>query len=400
MLLNNKVIIFLGNARFDGEIKSTSFFIAQNLAKNNKVYFVDYPFTWKDYFVTSFNTKELRRRKRKFSPFSDGRIQTKTKNLEILVTIPVLPINFIPEGRLFRKLLSFNQTVIARRLKNLIKNEHITDFIYINAFNFHYPDIAKIIKPRLSVYQCVDPMIVPYDMKHGILSENQLVKESDVVICTSRALYEEKRTENKCTYFVPNGTDIKVSSSEAVTTPLSPKLASLPSPIVGYLGTIERRIDYVMIQEVIKANPEKSFVFAGPVSPGFVPDGLYNLANVYFLGPIAHDEVEQVINSFDVAIIPFKKDEVSKTIFPIKLFEYLSAGKAVVATDFNDDLQEYTDDSVQYCKDAVSFSAAIKYSLENDSEERKQVRRVLAKNNTWEIRAEEISKILYTHLKR
>jgi teichuronic acid biosynthesis glycosyltransferase TuaH len=399
MLLKNKVIIFLGNARFDGDIKSTSFFIAQNLAKYNKVFFIDYPFTLKDYFKTSYNTKELKVRKQKFSLFSDGRIRTKMKNLEIIVTPPVLPINFLPEGAIFRGLLDFNQSIIARRLRKILRKENISEFIYINAFNFHYPDIAKRIKPILSVYQCVDPMIVPYDMKHGIQSENELVKKSDLVICTSKALYIEKSSQNSKTYFVPNGTDLNSTSVVNTSFSLHEKLKNISRPLIGYLGTIERRINYELITDVIMLNPDKSFVFAGPVSDGFVPEAIYKLKNVYFLGTIAHHDVEQIISNFDIAIIPFKKDEVSKTIFPIKLFEYLSAGKPVVATDFNEDLKDYTEDRVAYCGTATSFSNALNEALNGDSETEKEYRRQLAKKNTWEVRAAQFAEILSAHLK-
>jgi glycosyltransferase involved in cell wall biosynthesis len=399
MLLKNKVIFFLGNARFDGNIKSTSFFIAQNLAKHNKVYFIDYPFTLKDYFRTSFNTKELKLRKQKFSFFSNGRLSTKIENLEIVVTPPVLPINFIPEGRIFRGLLNLNQLIIARRLKKILREEKISEFIYINAFNFHYPDIAEKIKPTLSVYQCVDPMIVPYDMKHGIYSENQLVKKSDLVICTSKALYLEKSSQNSNTYFVPNGTDLNPTSVKNAYFGLHEKLKSISGPLIGYLGTIERRINYELIADVIMLNPDKSFVFAGPVSEGFVPEAFYKFKNVHFLGAIAHQEVEQIISNFDVAIIPFKKDEVSKTIFPIKLFEYLSAGKAVVATDFNEDLKDYTEDYVAYCGTATSFSNALNEFLKQDGEDEKKQRRQLAQKNTWEVRAAQFAEILSSHFK-
>jgi teichuronic acid biosynthesis glycosyltransferase TuaH len=398
MLLKDKVIIFLGNARFDGNIKSTSFFIAQNLAKNNKVFFIDYPFTVKDYFKTSYDTEELKLRKRKFSLFSDGRIKTKFKNLEIIVTPPIIPINFLPEGAIFRKLLELNQHIIARRINKILEAEKISKFIYINAFNFHYPGIASRIKPTLSVYQCVDPMIVPYDMKHGIASENLLVRHSDVVVCTSKALYLEKLKQNENTYFVPNGTDLNPAKLMNTPIKIHEKLRGIPRPLIGYLGTVERRIDYALTAEVILLNADKSFIFAGPVSDGFVPEEFYKFQNVYFIGPIAHQEVEQVISNFDVAIIPFKKDEVSKTIFPIKLFEYLSAGKSVIATDFNEDLEDYTEGQVSYCRNAEQFSNSLNEALANDNEDIKEQRRQLAQKNTWDVRASQFSEILSSHL--
>lgn len=400
MILKNKIIVFLGNTRVDSPIKATSLFIARNLSKDNKVFFIDYPLTLKDYFNQS-NTKEMKERKSKFSIFSDGLLDTDLPNLKIVITPPVLPINFLPEGPIFRSLLKINEAIIGMRLKKIFKKEGIKDFIYINSFNFHYPDIADIIKPTLTVYHCVDPMIIPYDMKHGIISENKLVKESDLVVCTSKALYLEKKQLNEHTYFIPNATDSDISRKALDPDMLiHEKIKDLPGPIIGYLGTIERRINYDLVEEIALANKDKTFVFAGPVLDNYVPESLYKIPNVHFIGAVSYPEVPQMIKGFDVAIIPFKKDDVSNTIFPIKLFEYLSAGKPVVVSNFNDDLKDFTNDVVDYCADADSFTNSINKTLNNNGPLKIGERQALAKQNTWEKRSEAISEILNGHLEQ
>ncbi|WP_442588347.1 glycosyltransferase [Pedobacter sp. AW31-3R] len=398
MILKNKVIVFLGNTRYDSPIQATSLFIARNLSKYNKVFFIDYPFTMKDYFDYK-RTDKLKDREGKFSLSSDGLMDTDLPNLKIVITPPVLPINFLPEGRIFRFLLKINEQLIASRLKHIFKKQGIKDFIYINSFNFHYPEVVKGLNPSLKIYHCVDPIIVPYDKKHGLISETQLLKDSDLVICTSKALYNEKKLANSNTYFVPNATDSTVGQlSLAAGLPDHERVAGLKKPIIGYLGTIERRINYDLLEKVILAHPDKSFVLAGPVSEGFLPDSFKSYPNVHVIGSVPYDEVPQMIKSFDVAIIPFKKDEVSNTIFPIKLFEYMSAGKPVVASDFNEDLKDFTRNSVEYCGDASSFSRAINSALLNDSEVKIEERKALAKENTWEQRSEQISEIIGLHL--
>lgn len=400
MILKNKIIIFLGNTRFDGPIKSTSLFVARNLAKENKVFFIDYPFTLKDYF-NYVKLDGLKERKKKFSIFSDGVMDTDLPNLKIVITSPVLTINFLPEGLIFRSFLKINEEIIGLRLKKIFNKEKIKDFIYINSFNFHYPNIAKIIKPKLTVYHCVDPMIIPYDMKHGIKSENQLVKESDLVICTSKALYKEKKNINGFTYFVPNATDSNHNLMEkALSSSIHDKLKNIIGPIIGYLGTIERRIDYDLVQKIITANPDKFFVFAGPIDYGYVPKSIFEFPNIRFVGTISYEEVPQMINSFDVAIIPFKKDAVSQTIFPIKLFEYLNEGKPVVMTNFNTDLKDFTGNLIEYCTDEASFTTAIDNALKNNSSEKIKERKALASQNTWEKRTDEISHIINSHLEK
>ncbi|MDB5115987.1 MAG: glycosyl transferase group 1 [Mucilaginibacter sp.] len=399
MVLKNKVIVFLGNTHFDGAIKATSVFLAREMAVQNKVFFIDYPLTLKDLFTPN-NPDDLEISKKKSHIFSGGLIDTDLPNLKIIITPPVIPINFFPEGKIFRAFLKVNEAIISHRINAILKKEGITDFIYINSFNFHYPHIAKLIKPSISIYQCVDPMIIPYDMKHGIISESELVKESDLVICTSRALYNEKKQLNSKTYFVPNAADVDHCSLELhPDLPIHEKLKDLPKPIIGYLGTIERRIDYELLLNIIAASPNKTFVFVGPVWESYVPEELFNAPNARFIGPVPYDEMPQIIKGFDVAIIPFKKDEVSKTIFPLKLFEYLSAGKPVVATDFNDDLKEYTGDMIKYCSDADSFIQSINEELKNDSPVKMQQRLALAKENTWENRSDKIEEIINSHLK-
>lgn len=400
MVLKNKTIVLLGNTRFDSPIKATSLFIARKLAKENKVYFIDYPFTLKDYFNSvDLDSEQLKQRKQKFSLFSDGLLKTDIENLKIVITPPVIPINFLPEGRFFRILLRINEKIISTRLKKIFNNNNVKDFIYINSFNFHYPRIATKISPTLTVYHCVDPMIVPYDMKHGLKSEQILVKESDLVICTSKALYTEKKSINKDTYFVPNASDFDFSKKEnSSSNSIHKKLLNFNGPIIGYLGTIERRIDYVFVEKVAHLNPDKVFIFAGPVSRDQIPDSFFDVPNIHVIGPIPYTEVPQMISSFDIAIIPFKKDEVSNTIFPIKLFEYLSAGKPVVVTNFNTDLKDYTDNQVDFCNDPASFSDSINAALQSNTQLKIENRIALAQKNSWDERANQIAEIINSHL--
>jgi teichuronic acid biosynthesis glycosyltransferase TuaH len=159
-------------------------------------------------------------------------------------------------------------------------------------------------------------------------------------------------------------------------------------------------MDYDLLKKVILANPGKNFAFVGPVSREFVPDWFFTAGNVHFPGSIDYEDMPAVIKGFDVALIPFKKDEVSSSIFPLKLFEYLGAGKPVVAIDFNPDLKEFTRGTVTFCENPESFSEAVNDALQTDNAEKRKNRVTIAAENTWENRIETIADIIHYHLEQ
>ena len=399
MKLTNQYIFILGTTKFDNPYESASYTIAKYLAKDNYVFYIENPFTWKDYF--QFRKKdEFVRRKDYFSPASDGILSTQIPNLSVIITPLLLSINFLPDGKIYRRLLKINESIIAERIKKVISKKKIEQIIYINSFNFHYPSVSDSLNPLLAAYHCVDPLILPFDRKHGVISEQTLLKKSDIVICTSKQLFHEKKELNKNTFFIPNAADIS-HSGKALDSHLKvhPSILHLKKPVIGYLGNIERRIDFSLIRKVALQNPDKSFVFAGPMSMEFIPEWFLNTANIHTTGRFDYDQLPAILKGFDVAIIPFKKDEVSNTIFPLKLFEYLGAGKPVISTNFNPDLQEFTKGTVTYCSDADEFSAAINEEVTNNTPEKMEARLLIAKDNTWEKRITELSSLLNSKIK-
>lgn len=398
--LSGETIIILALSRFDSAIQSTSYTIAKELAKNNRVFYVDNPYTINEYFKLK-STTAVKLRKPLFSYFSAGLLDSGCPTLKIIVTPVVLSLHFLPEGKLYRKLLKVNEWLAARRIKKIIAKENIENFIYINSANFHFPNLGLYFNPSLKVYHCVDPVFTGFDRKHGLVSEPKLIRNTDLVICTSKQLQEEKKVLNQNTYFIPNAADITHSSKAlADNLVVHPCLKEVKKPVIGYFGSIERRIDYELLKEVIVKNTDKSFVFAGPIIEEDVPEWFYNQPNIQLTGALPYPEMPALIKGFDVAVIPFKRDEVSRTIFPLKLFEYLGAGKSVVSTNFNPDLKDFTGDTISYCKDAKSFSAAIEYELINNSQQKIKERIAIATENTWVKRAQEISELLAGQLKK
>ncbi len=393
MSLEGKNIIMLSLFRYDAEIESTGMTVARHLADHNTVYYVDHPFTLND-ALKQRNSVSFKRRKRYFSWFSDGVAETAVPNLKVVIPPLLLPINFLSEGWFYRRLLGVNEWLIRGRLRRLIKDRKLGEFVFINAFNFHYPGVADGLEAGVTMYYCLDPVAGSFDGRHGPYSERLIVKKSDLVVCSSKQLYREKLRLNAQTYFVPNAADV-THSGKALSKELavSPKIDRLPKPVIGYFGNIEKRIDYELMKRVILMNPSLSFAFVGPRNSD-VPTWFCELSNAYFPGSVPYEDMPSVIKGFDVALIPFRKDARSATVFPLKLFEYLGAGKPVVSTDFNPDLSEVTEGLVVYCSTAEDFSHAIRDALVSNTSASEASRIALAKKHTWESRVQVISELI------
>ncbi|MFC0320198.1 glycosyltransferase [Olivibacter oleidegradans] len=391
MKLKGKIIVILSYMRFDG-LASTNLTIAKYLSNENAVYYVDHPYTWRDYFFSDKANSSFKCRKPFFSWFSKKVLML--EKLRLIIPSPVLPINWLPEGPVYRFFLKLNEKMIVRKIRAVLEKDGVTNYIFINSWNFHYPNIGRYLKADLYVYHCVDPLITPYDKKHGETSEKILVTESDVVICTSRALEREKKLLNRHTFFIPNAADLvlyyqknrgKIVKHPAVNT--------IPYPRVGYIGAVERRLDFDLLYKVATKNSDMQFVFVGPVSHDVVPKWFFGQPNVHVIPAIRYEEVPACIASFDICIIPFKKDEVSDTIFPLKLFEYLGMGKPVVSTDFNLDLQEFTGNVVRFAACDIGFSDQLKEALINPQKGLEK-RLHIAAQNTWQQRVSQFGDLV------
>ena len=126
---------------------------------------------------------------------------------------------------------------------------------------------------------------------------------------------------------IPNGVDIKLFSKAM-------KTLSSHNPIIGYVGKIQDRVDFGLIEHCVKLFPSYIFKFIGPVYTQHkaVKKLKTKYNNVIFTGDIKYQDLPAAMKDIDIAIIPHKVNQFTNSMNPLKLYEYLAAGKPVVST--------------------------------------------------------------------
>lgn len=163
--------------------------------------------------------------------------------------------------------------------------------------------------------------------------EMELLNSTNQVFIHSPALMEKKGHFNPHTLFVPNGVDF---NAYAAPSPEPADLAAIPHPRIGYTGVIKPQLDWKLLTTLVETHPEWSFVFVGPVHHDAATretiGALDARPNVHFLGEKTVWELTAYPQHFDVCIMPYRRNDYTKYIFPLKLNEFLASGRPVVGT--------------------------------------------------------------------
>ncbi|MFH1279168.1 MAG: glycosyltransferase [Candidatus Eisenbacteria bacterium] len=232
---------------------------------------------------------------------------------------------------------------------------------------------------------------------HG---ERELMKRVDQVFIHSPALLEKKGDVNPRTERAPNGVDF-----DAYRKPREEPedLAPIPRPRIGYVGWLKRQLDWPLIERLVDARKEWSFVFVGPAAPhDEVRESVERLAarpNVRFLGGKPVDQLPAYSRHFDVGVMPYRSDEYTRYIYPLKLHEFLATGNPVVATRIRS-LEEFSR-VVLLAETPEEWIAAIEASLEGagpGAEERRAARLEVAREHDWGVIAGRIAVTLARRL--
>jgi len=385
-------IICFSISRSDAPISSPGFSLAKEFSKSHRVFYIDHPYSWKD-LLTEWNTPAVKER-RKYWFGNSSPFKTYSSNLTVVTTPLTLPINFLPEGNLYNRLSSLNDKLIFDLIRRLKKQFLIKDYIFINFFDpFFCRMFPSDILPWKFVYQSMDAISeVAYTARHGVRLENDVIRKADITFCTSTGLLELHKEKAPNVMLLPNGVDQSVFSADVMKTP--GELRGISKPVIGYIGSIEYRMDFELLQSVVQSLPSYQFFFIGPVNEkGSAIDGLRRCKNVYFLGSRPQAELPAYLSHFDATIIPFKCNNLTSKIYPLKVNEYLMAGKPVVSTNFSRDISSFAP-QVYIAENPIDFAGELTRAVNEDDKVKAGCRIAIARQNTWELRAQQFIDII------
>jgi hypothetical protein len=262
-------------------------------------------------------------------------------------------------------------------------------------------DLVDKFEKKLIIYHVVDEYSayseIDNEKKSKIkMQEHKVLQRADLIVTVSNKLYESKRKFNNDTYLVPNAVDYEAYEKALVSgEPLPNDISSLPKPIIGYSGLIASKLDFILLKYMACVHSNWSITMVGLINDKFCHDEIKSLKqynNIHFLGLKKIGEIPNYINAFDVCIAPYKINEHSKNMSPLKIYDYLATGKPVVTTNFA--ASRLFKEVIKIAKTHDEFLNHVKDSLSEEKNSLAIKRRNIASKNTWGQRVESLSKII------
>lgn len=189
---------------------------------------------------------------------------------------------------------------------------------------------AQSVHKRGFVFDAIDNWLYHPQMKDKALirrNYDYVTARADLILTVSQALADFFR-KNGNTHWISNGVDAEFFAPAR-------KPACGKTRVVGYVGKIQDRVDFDLAERCLQAHPDWEFRFLGPVySQQQRIDALkQRYPNIRFTGDIPYSRLPEAMRDFDIAIIPHRVDAFTESMNPLKLYEYLAAGKPVVTMD-------------------------------------------------------------------
>lgn len=263
-----------------------------------------------------------------------------------------------------------------------------------------FPILSDLLLWNKVVYDCSDLWTSPINGKNSIQAnfrkdiiakaENRIIQSADIITCTSeylRTRIVEKLGSEEKVFTFENGVEFDLFAKNP--TQMENILPDhFNGTVLGFIGGIKPKLDFDLIKEVAQKKREWLFLFVGPDGTNDHPKfkELLTESNVIWTGSVAPSDVPKYMNLIDIGIMPYKSSEYNQAVFPLKLFEFLAAGKSVLGM-YLPSTKKYAEDSIYAHLDTnntIQFINVVE-QLEGTINDENLIsrRKTLAKTKNW-----------------
>jgi glycosyltransferase involved in cell wall biosynthesis len=256
----------------------------------------------------------------------------------------------------------------AERTQRVLLNQLLRRYRVQVHVDWYYSPMAlgfsRHLRPIATIYDCMDELSAFLNAPPALQArELELFERADLVFTGGESLYEAKRSLHPAVFEFPSSIDVEHFGSARAALNDPPDQAPLARPRIGYFGVIDERLDLDLIAAIADARPDWQLVMIGPVVK-ISTDSLPRRVNIHYLGSRPYAALPNYIANWDVAIMPFARNEATRFISPTKTPEYLAAGRPVVSTAIHDVVRPYGERALVAIADTPAlFVSAIEAAL-------------------------------------
>ncbi|MFL6283364.1 MAG: glycosyltransferase family 1 protein [Pyrinomonadaceae bacterium] len=321
-------------------------------------------------------------------PVYDGgplRLEVKERG-RVRVVVPHLPEGLTSDvGR-----EAAQRSMVERMLADYGVKDYVLWYYTPMALQF-----TRHLRPRAVIYDCMDELTAfqgASPLLRGL--ESELMRRADLVFTGGQSLYEAKRDRHPRVYAFPSSIDAAHFRAAREIAEEPADQTSIPHPRLGFFGVIDERLDIGLLGEVARMRPEWQLVMIGPVVK-IDPASLPRHDNIHYLGMKSYDELPAYLSGWDVALLPFARNDSTRFISPTKTPEYLAAGRPVVSTSIRDVVRPYGQEGyVRIADTAEEFVAACEAALAEDATARRERVDPFLAQNSWDTTWESMSALI------
>lgn len=248
----------------------------------------------------------------------------------------------------------------------------------------YWTPLAEALRERFGwpiVYDCMDDHSGFWDIGSEVLDvERRLIAAADLVVASSRRLYEGIRARSRSAVLVRNACEYEHFSRVADHPP-----SQAIRPTIGYYGAIADWFDARLVAKLAALRPDWRFELIGSTLGGNVRP-LEGLANVRLLGECPYAELPGRIVGWHAFIIPFRRLPLTEATNPVKVYEMLATDRPVVAVGLPELVPIARKGLIRLAATAEAFAAAIDEGLAERNPDLVEARRAFARRNTWSVR--------------